>query len=197
MRTNSSIRSTSAVAAARSMPWCKRIDSPIWSPTVKTGFSEVIGSWKIIAISAPRMSRIVAASAAARSIRVPSRRAKSIRPEVIRPPPCSTRRITDSAVTDLPEPDSPTMATVSPRPTSKETSRTASTVRSVVANETESPSTARVDGGRDAFTGIAARSSGCTTMRAHRGTALSACCRRPATCFGLVAGADRDQPRRD
>jgi hypothetical protein len=34
----------------------------------------------------------------------------------MRPPPCSTRRITESAVTDLPEPDSPTTATVSPRP---------------------------------------------------------------------------------
>ena len=30
----------------------------IWKPTVNTGFSAVIGSWKIIAISAPRMARI-------------------------------------------------------------------------------------------------------------------------------------------
>jgi len=28
--------------------------SLIWLPMVKTGFSEVIGSWKIIAIRAPR-----------------------------------------------------------------------------------------------------------------------------------------------
>ncbi len=44
------------------------------------------------------------------------RRAREIdRPDVMRPPPCSTRRMSDSAVTDLPEPDSPTMASVSPR----------------------------------------------------------------------------------
>ena len=29
----------------------------IWSPIFWTGFSEVIGSWKIIAISAPRTLR--------------------------------------------------------------------------------------------------------------------------------------------
>ncbi len=29
----------------------------IWSPTVNTGFRRVIGSWKIIAISPPRISR--------------------------------------------------------------------------------------------------------------------------------------------
>ena len=29
----------------------------IWSPILWTGFSEVIGSWKIIAISAPRTLR--------------------------------------------------------------------------------------------------------------------------------------------
>ncbi len=162
------------------MPWWSRIDSPIWSPTVKTGFSEVIGSWKIIAISAPRMSRIVAAPAAARSMRVPSRRAKSMRPDVMRPPPCSTRRITDSAVTDLPDPDSPTMATVSPRPTSNDSSRTACTTRSDVANETESPSTARVDDERGAFTGGSVFESEPGASCA-RGTALSTARRRPAT----------------
>ena len=126
------------------------MDSPIWSATVNTGLSEVIGSWKIIAISAPRMPRIVAPSARARSAREPSRRAKSMLPPVMRPPPCSTSRMIDSAVTDLPEPDSPTTATVSPRPTSKETPRTARTTRSVVANSTLRPSTTRAGEG---FTG--------------------------------------------
>jgi hypothetical protein len=86
----------------------------ICSPTGNTGFSDVIGSWKIIAISAPRMSRSIAASAAARSTLVPPGRANAMRPETMRPPPCSTSRITDSAVTDFPEPDSPTTAIVSP-----------------------------------------------------------------------------------
>ena len=34
-----------------------RIASTIWSPILCTGFSDVIGSWKIIAMSLPRISR--------------------------------------------------------------------------------------------------------------------------------------------
>ena len=34
---------------------CVSIASEIWSPIVNTGFSDVIGSWKIIAISPPRI----------------------------------------------------------------------------------------------------------------------------------------------
>ena len=50
--------------------------------------------------------------------------------------PCSTRRMIDRAVTDLPEPDSPTMARVSPDSMLKEAELTAMkssnlTVRSV------------------------------------------------------------------
>jgi hypothetical protein len=33
-------------------------DSPIWSPTVKTGLSELIGSWNIIDILFPRSARM-------------------------------------------------------------------------------------------------------------------------------------------
>ena len=47
-----------ARAASSFMFWlCVRTASAIWSPTVSTGFSDVIGSWKIIAISPPRRSR--------------------------------------------------------------------------------------------------------------------------------------------
>ena len=35
-----------------------RTTSSIWLPTVNTGFREVIGSWKIMEISRPRMRRI-------------------------------------------------------------------------------------------------------------------------------------------
>ena len=49
---------TRARAASSSMPGlCTLTASPIWSPIVSTGFSEVIGSWKIIAISPPRILR--------------------------------------------------------------------------------------------------------------------------------------------
>ncbi len=44
------------------------ICSAIWSPMRWTGFSDVIGSWKIIAISAPRMSRIVDSPAPSSSV---------------------------------------------------------------------------------------------------------------------------------
>ncbi len=40
-----------------------RSTSPIWWPTVKTGFSDVIGSWKMYAISRPRIDRSVRLSA--------------------------------------------------------------------------------------------------------------------------------------
>jgi hypothetical protein len=45
-------------AARLSMSWWVRIDSVICSPIRYTGFSDVIGSWKIIEISAPRISCI-------------------------------------------------------------------------------------------------------------------------------------------
>ena len=38
--------------------WWSWIASWICEPTVYTGLSEVIGSWKIIAISEPRMARM-------------------------------------------------------------------------------------------------------------------------------------------
>ena len=69
-------------------------------------------------------------------MRSPPGRSNVSVPEVMWPPPCSTRRINDSAVTDLPDPDSPTMATVSPRPTPNDTPRTACTTRSVLRNST-------------------------------------------------------------
>jgi hypothetical protein len=37
-------------------PRCGRSTSPIWRPTGSTGLSEVIGSWKIMAMSRPRRS---------------------------------------------------------------------------------------------------------------------------------------------
>ena len=44
----------------------------IWSPTVKSGLRLVIGSWKIIAISRPRMARICLSGSVARSSTAPS-----------------------------------------------------------------------------------------------------------------------------
>ena len=46
MPTRSSSSAARVCAARRSMPSCSFSTSQIWRPTVNTGLSEVIGSWK-------------------------------------------------------------------------------------------------------------------------------------------------------
>ena len=121
----SASRSTARLrAAAPARPMCSRSTSSIWKPTVNTGFSDVIGSWKIIEMSAPRRSRSSARPSRAR-LRPPYRiwlLASTIEFSGGRRP-----RIA-SEVTDLPEPDSPTSATVAFCGMSNEMPRTASYV---------------------------------------------------------------------
>ena len=76
---------------------------------MNTGFSEVIGSWKIMPMSAPRMSRISFMGSFVRSL--PSKR---MRPSTMRPGGSGIRRMTESAVTLFPQPDSPTTPNVRP-----------------------------------------------------------------------------------
>ncbi|MNR31437.1 hypothetical protein D3C85_1489470 [compost metagenome] len=90
-----------------------------------TGFSEVMGSWKIMEISLPRIRRSADSSSLKRSTSWPSRGTNRAAPDAMRPPARSMRRRMDKAVTDLPEPDSPTSATVSPRPMVKSSDLTA------------------------------------------------------------------------
>ena len=83
---------------------------------VRSGLSAVIGSWKIIAMPAPRTSRISATVAAQRS-----------RPSnIIRPPSIVTSlgssRMMALAIIDLPEPDSPTTHRISLDAISSDTS---------------------------------------------------------------------------
>jgi hypothetical protein len=73
------------------------------NPTRLRGFRLAYGSWKII-ISSRRIGRI-----SARWRCVMSRPSKMIRPSV-----GSSRRITQRAIVDLPQPDSPTTPSVSP-----------------------------------------------------------------------------------
>ena len=87
----------------------RSITSVICRPTVITGLRLVDGSWKMMLMRRPRMSRILASGNCVMS--VPS---TSTLPELTRPLSGSSRRI-DSAVIDLPQPDSPTSANVSPR----------------------------------------------------------------------------------
>ena len=103
-------RSTArARAAASVMPRWISSGSMIWKPMVSTGFSEVIGSWKIIAMSRPRILRI---SSSGRSSRL--RPWNRMRPATTRPAGRARSRMMASEETDLPQPDSPTSATVSP-----------------------------------------------------------------------------------
>ena len=109
---------------------CWRSTSSIWSPTFRIGLSAARGFWKIIEISRPRRSRISFSLAALTSM-----------PENITEPsailPARSRiRITAYDVTDLPEPDSPTMPSVSPLPTEILTCCTAFTMPRRVVNST-------------------------------------------------------------
>ena len=102
-----SSRSTAAVhaAACRLAPRCSRIGSAIWSPTVKTGLRLVIGSWKTMPISSPRMRRSSPASRVARSTRAARPgRANCIAPAAIRRACAAAGRMIDRLVTDLPGP---------------------------------------------------------------------------------------------
>ena len=90
---------------------------------VITGLSDVIGSWKIIEISLPRTRRISSSLIFRRS-----RPASFTVPETMRPGGSGMSRISDSAVMLLPQPDSPTIARVSPEATWKSTPSTALTM---------------------------------------------------------------------
>src|SRR4051794_39887897 len=86
---------------------------------VSTGLRLVIGSWKIMLMSLPRISRIAASSSFNRSI--PRKR---IEPAIL-PGGSGTSRRMELAVTDLPQPLSPTIASVSPSTTVNDTPSTA------------------------------------------------------------------------
>jgi hypothetical protein len=116
------------------MPRCRIAASAIWSPTLNTGFRLVIGSWKIIARSRPRSLRSAGAGSFARSTTGPARVRNRISPPATRPGGSAIRPMIERLVTDLPEPDSPTTASVSPASSVKETSSTAFTTPASVAN---------------------------------------------------------------
>src|SRR5215469_15084996 len=120
MRTRLSISIACSLACCLVTGRWRRITSTIWSPTVKAGLSDVIGSWKIIEIWLPRRSRISAGLSFRRSM--PSNR---ISPEAIRPGGRGINPMIESAVTLLPQPDSPTMPSVRPGLSEKLTPSTA------------------------------------------------------------------------
>jgi hypothetical protein len=100
-------------------PVWQRTVSPICWPTVYTGSSAVIGSWKIIATKPPRRSR-KAREGIARTSWPPMRTLPSILVRL-----GGNRRINARRVTLFPEPDSPRMHKTSPGRTLKLTPFTA------------------------------------------------------------------------
>ena len=101
--------------SARISPTCRSI---VWS-----GFSDVMGSWNTMVMARPRIFRMSASDVRRRS-RPPNR----MRPPSTSAPETSSRRAIDMAVTDLPEPDSPTSANVPPRFSANDTPSTARVV---------------------------------------------------------------------
>src|SRR5664279_1145614 len=119
--TRESQRSASTAAAFRERPRCRSITSASSRPIVRTGSSAVAGSWKTRPIPPPRR-RSFSRAGSART----SRPAKKTSPETRRTGR-GTRSTSASDVSVLPHPDSPTRATISPAPMSKETPSTAGT----------------------------------------------------------------------
>ncbi len=117
-----------------------------------------------------RGNRISSSSRSRRS--VPS---STMEPPTILPGGSGTRRITESAVTLLPQPDSPTMAKVSPRRTLNETSSTALNSPDAVKKTVCRPFTSRTVSPIDASL-ISRAASGRGCREAHRQTGW---CRTP------------------
>src|SRR6266496_3283350 len=123
MPTSPSRSSARFLAVWLDTSWCTRTISAIWSPTLNTGFSAVSGSWKIIAIWLPRSLRCCFSDIFSSDL---PRRKMSPLGEVAGGAGTSPRIVI--ADTDFPEPDSPTMASVSPSSTCHDTPSTALTM---------------------------------------------------------------------
>jgi hypothetical protein len=142
MPTDSSIATARAQAALAEVRSWTRTTSAIWSPTLNTGFSAVIGSWKIMAMRRPRTAR---SSRSGRPSRSRPSNSTSL-PASMRPGGRMSRS-TESAVTDLPHPLSPTMPSVSPGSTSKETPSTERATPASVWNQVRRSRTASTGAG--------------------------------------------------
>src|SRR3954471_23227505 len=115
---------------------CARSPSAICQPTGKTGLSAVDGSWNTIAASRPRTSPSRAPLRVMTScVLPPSLLVSRTAPRVVAVSGSRPRMV--RAVTVLPLPLSPTIASTSPAPTDRLTPLTASTVPASVAKLTD------------------------------------------------------------
>ena len=112
-RTAVSSSTARALAASADHPSASRSASVRWSPMVRIGLMPARGSWKIIAAPCRRSPRSVEAVAV--STPAPSSTTSPVVTARAGRSPSTVR-----AVSDLPEPDSPTSPTVSPAATESE-----------------------------------------------------------------------------
>src|SRR5579859_6936185 len=135
--TASSISIARFIASAWPMPRCLTSTSVNWVETRRNGLSEVIGSWKIIDMEAPRSlsssSSFMPRISCPRSLTLPE-------PE----PFLASRPMIVIRIWLLPEPDSPTMPTTSPALRAKLTPLTAATLPLSVRNSTLRSLTSRI-----------------------------------------------------
>ena len=108
MATSRSLSSTSSRASRVETGRCAFRLSTIWVPMVSTGLSVIIGSWKIMAMRLPRISRSRRFDALVRSSPL-----NRISPPVMRPG-SPMRLIMANAARDLPAPLSPTIPRLPP-----------------------------------------------------------------------------------
>ncbi len=128
MPTRESTSIERARAAWRETRSCASTVSTICVSIDRTGLSVIIGSWKIIAMRLPRSARIRSGGAPTSSSPL-----NRMLPPATRPGG-SIRPMIENPVTDLPDPDSPTSPSTWPRPRSNDTSATAGSTPSRVAN---------------------------------------------------------------
>ena len=115
--TSPSILSASAQAWPLSIFWCSRRFSATCLPTFIVGFRDVSASWNIIEHSAPRYARHSFSS----YFKISFPLYQIWLPSLTSPGGVCISPIMLLAVTDLPHPDSPTIASVSPSSTANET----------------------------------------------------------------------------
>ncbi len=157
-------------------PWARR-PSTICHPTVCTGFSAVDGSWNTIPTSRPRARRSSSAEMESTSTApAPVRSLRSTAPSVTAVSGRRPRIV--RAVTDLPDPDSPTMARISPGDTVRDTPSTARTSPPSVAKVTprsriETTSLMRTPSSSGRACGRAARGRRCPSSSRACGHAAS------------------------
>jgi hypothetical protein len=172
MRTAVKRSTARAIASRRVRPWWWVATSASCAPMRRVGLNEVIGSWKTIASAVPSIRRRTAVSGASRSLPSRSSREASTRPW------SAISRVIASAVMDLPDPDSPTIPTASPRRTSKVTPRTSRTGPDGPGNVTSRSRTSSTT------SEDAARTSSSWTFRSGS----------PATAVRVLATARRPMP---